>query len=552
MFTFGTNSLGGTRLWIIDKGLSSGGLYDGGPASVVRYDFPTITGGYALTTQPAHMFGTPPANVGTFLVQYSGLSDGVNEFLGIIRVNDPLATPTFALQFVPLGDIDLTSTAMPDAPQNGTTTTIETNDRRALHVVWRNNSLWATAQIVPETGPDAGQSTAHWWEVDTTNLDTLSVIQQGDVGGEEISPEAHTFFPSIAVDKHGNMAIGFACSAPNIYPGAYYTGRTPNYPAGTVQSPETLAAGQDYYLRTFGGPRNRWGDYSGISVDPSDDTTFWVFNQYAITRGTLFGGEDGRWGTRFGKFALINEIGVDFGALGLYIYDGSTWDRINTLDPAGLGAYSNKLVANFPTKGLYEYDGSWTRITKNDAVEDMVGVGYILYADFGATGLYQYDALGWIRVTKKDASGLAAYANRLVVNFPSLGLWEYDGSWTKISGNDSVEAMVGVGATLYGDFGASGVWQYDASGWLKISGKNPSSLATYDGKLVASFPTYGIYEYDGSWTRITSNDTAEIICGVASTLYADFGATGLYEYGVSGWTRISTSDSEDMVAAELP
>lgn len=58
-----------------------------------------------------------------------------------------------------------------------------------------------------------------------------------------------------------------------------------------------MHAGEDFYIRAFGGSRNRWGDYSGISVDPTDDTTFWVFNEYAALRGTAISGEDGRWGT---------------------------------------------------------------------------------------------------------------------------------------------------------------------------------------------------------------------------------------------------------------
>jgi hypothetical protein len=67
-----------------------------------------------------------------------------------------------------------------------------------------------------------------------------------------------------------------------------------------------LAAGQDYYVRTFGGGRNRWGDYSGISLDPADETTFWVFNEYAILRGTPTSPplEDGRWGTEWGSFVM--------------------------------------------------------------------------------------------------------------------------------------------------------------------------------------------------------------------------------------------------------
>jgi hypothetical protein len=130
------------------------------------------------------------------------------------------------------------------------------------------------------------------------------LTQQGDVGGEDIAPGTHTFFPSISVDAAGNMGLGFAASAPIIFPGAYYTGRQRSDSAGTVQSSETLAAGVDFYVRTLGSGRNRWGDYSGMSIDPSDDRTFWVFNQYALTRGTVINGEDGRWGTRFGSFVF--------------------------------------------------------------------------------------------------------------------------------------------------------------------------------------------------------------------------------------------------------
>ena len=55
-------------------------------------------------------------------------------------------------------------------------------------------------------------------------------------------------------------------------------------------------------MRTVGGTRNRWGDYSGASIDPSDGS-FWIFNEYAMSRGTSFGGEDGRWKTAWGNFA---------------------------------------------------------------------------------------------------------------------------------------------------------------------------------------------------------------------------------------------------------
>ncbi len=53
-------------------------------------------------------------------------------------------------------------------------------------------------------------------------------------------------------------------------------------------------------MRTFGTGRNRWGDYSGAVVDPVDQC-FWIYNEWADTRGTVISGEDGQWNTTVGK-----------------------------------------------------------------------------------------------------------------------------------------------------------------------------------------------------------------------------------------------------------
>jgi len=316
MFTFGSIP-GGSRLWIINKGIGSNGFYEGGTAAVSLHNAFGAVGqeNLATTTQPAHMYGTPPGNTGTFLVAYNGLTQGGSmgqEAVQIIRVDNPISTPSFSHQFVLVDNIEdlgdpFGFPALPDAPQSGTAETVEVNDRRTLNAVWRNNELWITSTINPNSGPDAGQTTAHWWKLNTTNLNSITLMDQGNVGGEDIAAGCYTFFPSLAVNANGDMGIGFAASAASIYPGAYYSGRLASDPAGTVQQSVTLRAGLDYYYRPFGGTRNRWGDFSGMSVDPTDDVTFWAFNQYAITRGTIipsFPSEDGRWGTAWGSFAL--------------------------------------------------------------------------------------------------------------------------------------------------------------------------------------------------------------------------------------------------------
>jgi hypothetical protein len=67
-------------------------------------------------------------------------------------------------------------------------------------------------------------------------------------------------------------------------------------------------AGEDYYNKTFGSGRNRWGDYSASQVDPVDDAAMWTLQQYAMLRtgtndGTT-GANSSRWSTWWAKIAL--------------------------------------------------------------------------------------------------------------------------------------------------------------------------------------------------------------------------------------------------------
>ena len=316
-FSSGGGGFGGERVWIIDKNP----LYSGGAIVATAYDAFGAAGvaGFASTAQPAHVFGTIPGNVGTYLVSYSGLTNGGvggAEFLNVIEIADPLGGgggPFFTQQFVNVGDIENIGggfgfPTLTDAPQAGTNRRIEVRDRALLSAVWRNGELFATATITPNAGADAGQTTAHWFKLNTMGgIGAIALADGGDAGAEDLGAGTYTFYPSVAVDNCGDMALGFAASSASMFPSACYTGRLVTDPAGTVQSTGILAAGMDYYYRAFGGTRNRWGDYSSIAIDPVDDATFWVYNEYALMRGTVIPSqptEDGRWGTRWGAFNL--------------------------------------------------------------------------------------------------------------------------------------------------------------------------------------------------------------------------------------------------------
>jgi hypothetical protein len=332
MFAFeaGGGAFKGVRLWVLHKGLLANGLYDCG-TSTFTVSQPWASNGFETTTQPAHVFGGAglpgSGQPGTWLIGYGGLTNGTQEFVQVIRVDNPLAAsaPTFSnFSFVQLGDIDSTATAMPDAPQSGTTIKIETNDRRALNAVWRDNSLHVTATVVPGAGADSGQATAWWGRIGTSNAAAPALVESASLGGEQFAAAAHTFFPSVAVNAAGEVAVGYSLSASTSFPSAAVSARGTDDAPGSFPFSSIYAAGTAFYKRTFGGGQNRWGDYTGTAVDPIDGS-LWAFNEYALARGTA-SGEDGRWGTRWVRlpattdttpdpFAFVDQDAADPGAV---------------------------------------------------------------------------------------------------------------------------------------------------------------------------------------------------------------------------------------------
>lgn len=172
-YTFGsTSTYKGSRLWIINKSE----LYSNAASPTVNIHDPSTASGLSsqsFTMQPAHVFGSAPGSTGTFLVSTNWVS-GANELAKIIRVDNPLSSPTFTSSNVSLGDLQTNFPTFPNTPQPGTSIKINTNDYRALNAVWRNNSLYFTNTMLPSSGANAGQETAYWFKVNTSNLAALT------------------------------------------------------------------------------------------------------------------------------------------------------------------------------------------------------------------------------------------------------------------------------------------------------------------------------------------------------------------------------------------
>jgi hypothetical protein len=176
------------------------------------------------------------------------------------------------------------------AAQPGTAYTLDAHAGVLMPPVQYRNingteSLWANHTVKSQT-PGSNQLALRWYEI--RNLSSTPwVYQQGtfDNGGDGV----HRWTGSLAVDRFGNMAIGYSVSKPNpqgIYPGIRYAGRLATDATGLLpQSEITLTAGTDIHNRcdTVGCSVAYWGKYSAMSVDPTDDCTFWYTNEYGTS-----------------------------------------------------------------------------------------------------------------------------------------------------------------------------------------------------------------------------------------------------------------------------
>lgn len=299
MFQFfsGPGNFGGVRLWIVPKGA----LYNGQAVNVRRVDPYTNVNSFALTTQATQFFGNS-TGVGGILLGYSGLSntDG-DSFLQVMRVNNPLgAVQVAGPEFVNLGQIEEIQgfPPVPDATQSGSGATIATNDRRALNSVWVNGRLYGAFTVRSN-----GQATAYWVELLDGGSGTPTVSRQASIPGEELGAGTHTYYPAVAANERGDVIVGYSASSPSRFAGAHYSIYPASVPVSEAGEPQLLRDGVGPYRRVFG-TANRWGDYSGATVDPSDGC-FWIFNEYAGAPGTPLGNTgDGRWATHAGKVCL--------------------------------------------------------------------------------------------------------------------------------------------------------------------------------------------------------------------------------------------------------
>jgi hypothetical protein len=176
-------------------------------------------------------------------------------------------------------------------PQPGTSQQLDSlADRLMYRLAYRN--FGDHESMVVNHSVTAGASTGvRWYELRNLSS-TPSIYQQGTY-----APDSnYRWMGSAAMDKAGNLAVGYSISSSSVSPSLAYTGRAPTDPLGTLQAETTFIGGSGSQLTNL----SRWGDYSAMTIDPVDDCTFWYTGEYMKTTGTF------NWNTRITAFKFAN------------------------------------------------------------------------------------------------------------------------------------------------------------------------------------------------------------------------------------------------------
>ena len=161
-------------------------------------------------------------------------------------------------------------------PQVGSTNTMEPGDDRITSVTYRNHKLWCSHTIFLPSSGTTTHSSIMWWQVDTL----ANPLQVGLVN----DPTAATSYAysSIAVNAENDALVGFGYFSHTVHASCGYALHMNTDPVDSIRPAVVYRHGQAYYYETFGGTRNRWGDYSATCVDPRNDTDFWTLQETTV------------------------------------------------------------------------------------------------------------------------------------------------------------------------------------------------------------------------------------------------------------------------------
>lgn len=295
-----SNERDGPAVYALDRSKMLAGD-PGAPPSMQRFVANELEGFGFQALTPCDLDGAaPPAGSPNYVMRHRddevhnfGANDGSQDFLDLYEFhvdwtdsdNSTLSGPVG----VPIAEFDSDLSGLLSFscfPQKNSSVRLDPLREVIMNrLQYRNFGTHETlvgSFVTDVNGSDHGG--VRWFEMRKSPGVAWHIHQEGTY-----APDSHhRWMSSIAMNGRGDIAMGYNITSNTMFPGLRYVGRLSSDPMGTmVQGERVFAKG------TGANSSIRYGDYSALTVDPTNDSVFWFTGEYNKT---------GNWSTRIGTF----------------------------------------------------------------------------------------------------------------------------------------------------------------------------------------------------------------------------------------------------------
>lgn len=161
-------------------------------------------------------------------------------------------------------------------------------DKIMSRLVYRRIGRRETLVAVHSVNTTAGAGGVRWYEFAVGAGRAVTLAQQGTFAPDGF----YRWMASPAIDRFGNIGIGYSFGGTPSFAGQRFAGRTPADPPGRLTLRETILVEGEAAQNAM-----RWEDYTQTAIDPSDDCTIWYVGDYLKKDATAYS-------SRIGAFRL--------------------------------------------------------------------------------------------------------------------------------------------------------------------------------------------------------------------------------------------------------
>jgi hypothetical protein len=175
-------------------------------------------------------------------------------------------------------------------PQPGTERRLDAQgDKIMARLLYRKVGNVESVVAVHSVNTTAGAGGVRWYEFRVGSDRAVTLHQQGTYAPDRF----FRWMASPAIDRRGNIAIGYSFGGTPHFAGQRFTARLADDPKGVMSFQETvLAEGAAAQTNTI-----RWEDYTQTAIDPVDDCTIWYVGDYLKAGAPSYS-------TRIGAFVI--------------------------------------------------------------------------------------------------------------------------------------------------------------------------------------------------------------------------------------------------------